>query len=95
MIARNFNKLMEEIGLKIDTVLQMERTITACLIRRFAEAGPVRGQRRHFHSGQGWRHQREQIERLYARNLPISAELVKICRALGNTRLWHISQTAD
>jgi hypothetical protein len=84
IFARNFNKLMEETGLKIDTILQTERTIyslrrTAICMRLVLSEGKVNIYTLAKNVGTSV----EQIERFYARNLPISAKLVKNLQSFG------------
>jgi hypothetical protein len=76
---------MEETGLKIDTVLQTERTIyslrhTAICMRLVLSEGKVNIYTLAKNAGTSV----EQIERFYARNLPISAELVKNLQSFGD-----------
>jgi hypothetical protein len=76
---------MEETGLKIDTVLQTERTIyslrhTAICMRLVLSEGKVNIYTLAKNAGTSV----EQIERFYARNLPISAELVKNLQSYGD-----------
>jgi hypothetical protein len=85
VFARQFNKLMEETGLKIDTILQTERTIyslrhTAICMRLVLSEGKVNIYTLAKNAGTSV----EQIERFYARNLPISAELVKNLQSFGD-----------
>jgi hypothetical protein len=78
VFARQFNKLMEDTRLKIDPVLQMERTIyslrhTAICMRIILSEGKVNIFNLAKHAGTSV----EQIERFYARNFPLSPELAK------------------
>lgn len=82
--ARQFNKLMEETGLKMDTVLKTERTIyslrhTAICMRLVLSEGKVNIFTLAKNAGTSV----NQIERFYVRNLPISAELVKNLQSFG------------
>jgi hypothetical protein len=75
---------MEETGLKIDTVLQTEWTIynlrhTAICMRLVLSEGKVNIYTLAKNAGTSV----EQIERFYARNLPISAELVRNLQSFG------------
>ena len=84
VMARQFNKLMDEAGLKIDTVLQTDRTIyslrhTAICMRLVLSEGKVNIFTLAKNAGTSV----SQIERFYARNLPISTELVKNLQSFG------------
>jgi hypothetical protein len=84
VMARQFNKLMEETGLKKDTVLQTERTIyslrhTAICMRLVLSEGKVNIFTLAKNAGTSV----SQIERFYARNLPISRELVINLQGFG------------
>lgn len=84
VFARQFNKLMEETGLKKDTVLQTDRTIyslrhTAICMRLILSEGRVNIYTLAKNAGTSV----NQIERFYARNLPISKELVINLQSFG------------
>jgi hypothetical protein len=84
VFARQFNKLMEETGLKKDTVLQTDRTIyslrhTAICMRLVLSEGRVNIYTLAKNAGTSV----NQIERFYARNLPISKELVINLQSFG------------
>jgi hypothetical protein len=75
---------MDETGLKMDTVLQTERTIyslrhTAICMRLVLSEGKVNIYTLAKNAGTSV----NQIERFYARNLPISAELVINLQSFG------------
>jgi len=85
VFARQFNKLMEETGLKKDTVLQTDRTIyslrhTAICMRVVLSEGKVNIFTLAKNAGTSV----SQIERFYTRNLPISAELVINLQSFGD-----------
>ena len=76
--------LLEETGLKMDTVLQTERTIsslrhTAICMRIILSQGQVNI----FNLAKNAGTSVEQIERFYARNLPLSPELAKNLQSFG------------
>lgn len=84
VFARQFNKLMEETGLKKDTVLQTDRTIyslrhTAICMRLVLSEGKVNIFTLAKNAGTSV----SQIERFYARNLPLSPELVINLQSFG------------
>lgn len=84
VFARQFNALLEETGLKMDTVLQTERTIyslrhTAICMRIILSKGRVNI----FNLAKNAGTSVEQIERSYARNLPLSPELAKFAELWG------------
>jgi hypothetical protein len=80
VFARQFNALLEEAGLKMDAVLQTQRTIyslrhTAICMRIILSQGKVNI----FNLAKNAGTSVEQIERFYARNLP---SWRRTCRAL-------------
>ena len=84
VFARQINALLEETELKIDAVLQNERTIyslrhTAICMRIILSQGKVNI----FNLAKNAGTSVEQIERFYARNLPLSPELAKNLQSFG------------
>ena len=84
VMARQFNALLEETGLKMDTVLQTQRTIyslrhTAICMRIILSQGKVNI----FNLAKNAGTSVNQIERFYARNLPLSPELAKNLQSFG------------
>ena len=84
VFSRQFNTLLERTGLKHDAVLGTERTIyslrhTAICMRIINSLGKVNIYTLAKNAGTGV----EQIERFYARNLPLSAELAKNLQSFG------------
>ena len=84
VFARQFNALLEETGLKMDAVLQTQRTIyslrhTAICMRIILSQGKVNI----FNLAKNAGTSVNQIERFYARNLPLSPELAKNLQSFG------------
>ena len=84
VFARQFNALLEETQLKMDAVLQTERMIyslrhTAICMRIILSQGRVNI----FNLAKNAGTSVEQIERFYARNLPLSPELAKNLQSFG------------
>ena len=84
VFARQINALLEKTQLKIDAVLQNERTIyslrhTAICMRIILSHGQVNI----FNLAKNAGTSVEQIERFYARNLPLSPELAKNLQSFG------------
>jgi len=87
IFARQFNALLEETQLKMDAVLQTERTIyslrhTAICMRIILSQGRVNI----FNLAKNAGTSVEQIERFYARNLPLSPELAKNLQSFGESK---------
>jgi len=84
IFARQFNALLEETGLKTDPVLRTERSIyslrhTAICMRIILSHDQVNI----FNLAKNAGTSVEQIERFYAKNLPLSAEMAKNLQSFG------------
>ena len=85
IFARQFNALLEDLGLKIDPILKTERTIyslrhTAICMRLVLSRSRVNIFTLAKNAGTSV----NQIERFYARNLPLADELVKNLQSFGD-----------
>ena len=84
VFARQFNALLDETGLKMDAVLQTQRTIyslrhTAICMRIILS----QGKENIFNLAKNAGTSVNQIERFYARNLPLSPDLAKNLQSFG------------
>jgi hypothetical protein len=84
VFARQFNALLEETGLKMDAALQSQRTIyslrhTAICMRIILSQGRVNIFNRAKNAGTCV----NQIERFYARHLPLLAKMAKTQQSFG------------
>ncbi len=87
IVARQFNRLLQEAGIKHDPFTRSDHTVyslrhTAICMRIILSEGQVNI----FNLAKNAGTSVEQIERFYARNLPLSAEMARNLQSFGGER---------